>query len=314
MCEELEYTSCPLCDSKDYSNLFVGNDFLFSKKDFVVVTCRTCGLTYTNPRIKENMIANYYFSDYLPNNETETPLIIQRIKKIVGHLFEHPYLKIFHELSSINTKTVLEIGPGSGDLLYFLKEKGLNVCGVEMDSQCCAKIRNKGILCFQGDLRDVITEIGSKKFDAILLHHAFEHLYDPKRVLCDLYNLLNENGRIILSIPNFDSIEARLFGKYWKGLDLPRHVAHYDRKSIERLFSEANFKIIELNNDSFPSSFIESIGFLFFRRRMPLMIYYLLYYPWKLLAPIHTKLIGSGVMKIVAVKIGNSHDLLIKEA
>lgn len=304
--KQLEHICCPLCNSKDYISLFTGKDFLFSQEEFTIVRCKSCGLLFTNPRVKEDQISYYYFSDYLPYKKAKQSTIFQKTKNRLGCVFGNPHWQILQTLQSIKAKAVLEIGPGSGNLLYFLKEHGLEVVGIEIDGNCVKKIREKGIPCYLGDLNDCKDKIGSKKFDAIILYHVFEHLYNPFGTLKNIHKLLNENGIVYLSIPNSGSIEAKLFGKYWKGLDLPRHIIHYDVNSIKRILLETNFKIIKLENESFPSSFVESIGFLLFKRGMSSKMYYLLYYPWKLLGPIHTKVIGSSVMKIIAGKLGKN--------
>lgn len=300
--QELERITCPHCKLNNFKIQFITKDYLFSQKEFTVVRCESCGLVFTNPRVKENQITHYYFSDYIQHRQIKQLTNFQRTKNRLGHLFGSPYKKILQVLRSSNAKTVLEVGAGKGSLLNFLKINGLKVAGVEIDSYCVKHIREMDITCYFGDLNEVMSEIGLKKFDAVVFHHAFEHLYNPKKTLSNIYNLLNEKGIIYLSIPNISSIEAKLFGKYWKGLDLPRHIIHYDNSSIKKILSEANFEIINLESDIFPSSFIESIGFFLLKRRMSSKIYSLFYYPWKLLAPIHIKVIGSGIMSITAKK------------
>ena len=105
-----------------------------------------------------------------------------------------------------------------------------------------------------------------------------------------------------MTLPNIGSLEAKLFGKYWRGLELPRHIAHYDFGSMEKILAKTNFHVVRIGKIFFPPSFIESLGFILFRRTMPKALYYLLYYPWKLLGPIQYRFFGSGVMKAIAQK------------
>jgi len=304
---DLEYTNCPFCKSKKNKQLFVGKDYLFSQENFTVVKCASCGLLFTNPRVKENQISSYYYSGYSPYKEVRQQTILEKIKNKVGQFFGNPHREILQILRSIEAKTVLEIGPGNGNLLYFLKENGFEVAGVEIDKTCVKRIREKGICCYLGDLNETISEIGSKKFDAVILFHVFEHLYHPKETLKKIYDLLSEIGLIYISLPNSSSLEAKLFGKYWRGFDLPRHIVHYDVNSITKILLQMGYKIIKIENQIFPSSFLESIAFRFFRKgKMPDKLYYSLYYPWKLLCPVMIKFIGSGVISVIAGK--NSGD------
>lgn len=302
MDECYEHVTCPNCNDGHYLIKHISKDFLFSNEKFTVVRCHLCGLDYTNPRVKESQIAHYYFSGYIQHKEIKQSSTFKRNINRLGHLFGDPHKKILQALKNNNAETVLDVGAGSGELLSILKEKSFKVTGVEKDSTCVERIRAKDIDCYCGDLSEVMSEIGSKKFDAVVFHHAFEHLYNPKETLSMVYKLLNEKGIIYISLPNISSAEAKLFGKYWKGLDLPRHIVHYDVNSIKKIISDAHFNIMDIKNEIFPSSFIESIGFLLYKGKMPDALYYLMYYPWKLTSPVHTKIIGSGAMRVIAKK------------
>ncbi len=300
--KELEYTVCPICGSKEYRVLFTGKDYLLSQEEFTIVRCGSCKVIFTNPRIKEDQISHYYFADYVPYKKLRQHVIVQKAKNIFGQVFGNSHWEILKELQSHEVRSVLEIGPGSGELLFFLKKHGFDVAGVEIDTDCVNRIRERGTPCYQGDLNKVMDGIGSKKFDAVILYHVFEHLYYPKETLRSIYNLLNNNGIIYLSMPNINSVEARLFGKYWSGIDLPRHIVHYSKGNIKQILIEAHFEIIKLENEFF-TSFLESLGFFLFKKKMPSKLYFLSYYPWKLSKHIHMKIIGSGVMKIIAKKV-----------
>lgn len=302
--DELEYTDCPLCKSKNYDMLFHGKDFLFSQIEFSVVRCSSCGLLFTNPRVREDKIPHYYFPDYSPYKEMHQSGVINKVKDMFRPYWGNINWEILKVLRSFNVRTVLEIGPGNGSLLFFLKEHGYGVTGVEIDSSCVERIRERGIPCYLGDLTEKMKEIGPKRFDAVVMCQVFEHLYHPKETLKNIYNLLNEQGVIYLDLPNCASLEAKLFGKYWCGYDLPRHIIHYNVKTISAILTETDFYIHELKNMSFPSFLIVSLAFRFFKKgKMPDKLYYLLYYLWKLLVPIHIKIIGSGIMKVVAGKM-----------
>lgn len=301
--EDLEHIDCPLCGSDKHDIAIVSKDYLFSQKEFNISKCESCGVLFTNPRVKEDQISYYYYSDYSPFKEVKQLGLFQKAKNRLGCLFGNPHLEVLQILQSIKAGTVLEIGPGNGSLLYFLKDHGFEVIGIEKDSNCVELIRGKGIPCYLGDLNDVIDRIGTKKFDAIIMCQVFEHLYHPKKTLRKIHNLLKEKGIIYLTLPNIGSFEARLFGKYWRGIDLPRHIVHYDINTIRATLTETGFNIIKLENHIFSSSFLESIAFRFFKKgKMPDKLYYLLYYPWKLLSPLHHILIGSGIIEVIAIK------------
>ena len=299
---ELEYTHCPLCESEDYKTYLQGKDYLCSQEDFAVVRCEQCKVLYTNPRISEEEIGRYYYSNYVPRVE-RTGSIGNRIRSGLGHLFVDSRHELVDLLNSNNGKSVLEIGPGAGDILIFLKEHGFQVCGVELDTNNADRIREKGIPCYLGDLDGIVNEISPQTFDAVVLCHVFEHLYHPKQTLKTIHSLLNEGGIVYVTLPNVGSAEAKLFGKYWRGLDLPRHIVHYSAYTIKNVLLNSSFCIVQSGNHHFPSSFVESIAFCAVKGKWPPLLYYPLYYLWKILSPLHCRLMGTGVVRIVARKV-----------
>ena len=299
----LERITCPLCDSTDSIEKVRARDFLYSHEEFSVAKCCKCGLEYTNPRIEESHIAEYYFPGYTAHGSKKPPHSIKRFIRGAGRIVGDVHREVLVELQSIRAQSVLEIGPGSGELLYFLKNRGFEVAGVETDVVCARALTEGGINCYPDSLENVMKQLNPRKFDAVILCHVFEHLYRPLETLENIRHVLKEEGIIYLTLPDSASLEARVFGKYWRGLDLPRHVVHYDKGKIKALLVRSGFEIVKSGNCIFPSSFVESIGFLILKgKKMPALFYYLLYYPWKLLSPLHLRLMGSGVMRIVARK------------
>ncbi|MDP8265655.1 MAG: class I SAM-dependent methyltransferase [Candidatus Aceula meridiana] len=299
----LEYINCPLCDSQKNTKLFLGKDYLYSKEEFSVVKCHDCGLQYTNPCVKEDQIASYYYSGYSSRMNSKLPNFYKgewgRLQRFFGNI----HFTILELMRSINARKVLEIGPGNGRLLYFLKAQGYDVSGVELDSDLARNIWDMGIPCYCGNLDTVMDEIGGKKFDLIILCQTFEHLYDPKKTLKNIHSLLAEKGYLYMALPNSGSIEAKLFDKFWRGLDLPRHIVHYDKKTVGKILRKSGFDVLRQGDLIFPSSFVESIGFRYFQdAKMPPTLYYFLYYFLKLTGPVCRKLFGSGVMTVLAAK------------
>ncbi len=297
----LEYINCPFCNSRENKRLFTGKDYQFSKEDFSVLKCASCELVFTNPRVPKDKISSYYPPNYTSYKFSNASSHFKKIKKCFGYSFGNYYWKILKELKKIKAKNVLEIGPGNGDLLKFLQGYKFNLEAVEFDERCAQKIKESDITCHCGEAEDVLKTLQNEGFDAIIMTHVLEHFYDPKKVLFMIHNLLAKNGILYLTLPDASSLEARLFGKYWKGYDLPRHIIHYDAKSIKKILN--NFKIKSFSHQLFPSSFIESIGFLMCKNgKMPPELYFSLYLPMKLMGTLYTKIIGSGVMEIIATK------------
>jgi hypothetical protein len=48
----------------------------------------------------------------------------------------------------------------------------------------------------------------------------------------DAAALLPPDGLLVVAVPNFGSLQARVFGARWFALDLPRHLVHLDARGL----------------------------------------------------------------------------------
>ncbi|MEH6580441.1 MAG: class I SAM-dependent methyltransferase [Halioglobus sp.] len=119
---------------------------------------------------------------------------------------------------------VLDIGCGRGLLLRSFQEEGASVLGLErqefpIDESCSDIVR-------AGALDDA--ECENRNFDIIILWHVLEHLSEHEKLLDNIKQHLNTGGVLALAVPNYDSLQQRLFAGHWFHLDLPRHLVHFE--------------------------------------------------------------------------------------
>jgi predicted SAM-dependent methyltransferase len=85
-------------------------------------------------------------------------------------------------------------------------------------------------------------------FDAIMMCHVFEHLYEPMDVLRECYRILKPNGNLIIVTPNSDSLTHRVFKGNWRGLEPPRHLNIMSMKSMKQVVLEVGFNISSIKS------------------------------------------------------------------
>ena len=56
---------------------------------------------------------------------------------------------------------------------------------------------------------------------------------------------LDENGTLFIALPNFKSKDAAYYKEYWAAYDVPRHLWHFSRTAIEKLFAKHNLRLVE---------------------------------------------------------------------
>ncbi len=96
-------------------------------------------------------------------------------------------------------KKVLEIGCGNGYLLSRLKEMGADVLGIEPGPQGQDGMRRFNlpiIRCFFPNSAIV------EKFDYVIGYAVMEHINNPGQFINNIENVLKEDGRIILAVPD----------------------------------------------------------------------------------------------------------------
>ena len=65
-----------------------------------------------------------------------------------------------------------------------------------------------------------------------------------------------------VAVPNSDSLQARVFGRHWFHLDVPRHYAHFGARSLKRLLEGSGLRVIREDHFCFeqnPYGWLQSL-------------------------------------------------------
>ena len=109
---------------------------------------------------------------------------------------------------------VLDISCGDGLLMSALSQKGAVVSGVDISEEGVKKCREKGLDVSVVDITTESLPFEDSTFDTVIMLDILEHLYAPEKLLEEAARVSKKN--IIISVPNFNSLPARLqvlFGK-----------------------------------------------------------------------------------------------------
>ncbi len=237
-------TACPLCQSKKIVLKSKSQDWLKSKEYFTTMECADCSFIFTNPRPLDSDLPEYYQSpEYISHTDTK--------KKITDHLYffvkRIMFQRKFNLLKrSLNTKydkksiNILDFGCATGDFLVYLNKKGIKTVGYEPEKSAVLKARKKGVKVLT-DISDLNNDNYKNSFSVITLWHVLEHLSDPLQTIGILKQLLTDQGIIVVALPNYQSFDARYYGSDWAAWDLPRHLNHFDEKTISLLMKKKGF-------------------------------------------------------------------------
>jgi SAM-dependent methyltransferase len=89
-------------------------------------------------------------------------------------------------------------------------------------------------------------------FDHITLAHVLEHVPDPAALLRRLFGWLKPGGTLFIEVPNADATGLGIFGRYWRGLEAPRHFSLPSRASTVAALEREGFKLVRqhINNSA----------------------------------------------------------------
>ena len=210
-------------------------DFTVSKTVFNVQKNEEFDLLVTTP-VPENLGDFYESEDYISHTDS-TKSLFDKVYQFVKNIALKRKLNLINSFHT-NTKSILDVGAGTGDFLQTCKNNSWNVFGTEPNQGARNLASQKGITLYEN-----LSDLSNQKFDVITLWHVLEHVDNLFEVIEQLKNLLHENGRLVIAVPNHKSYDANYYKEFWAAYDVPRHLWHFSQNSISKLFSELNFKV-----------------------------------------------------------------------
>jgi 2-polyprenyl-3-methyl-5-hydroxy-6-metoxy-1,4-benzoquinol methylase len=174
-----------------------------------------------------------YFSYELDNDENFFRLMVLGLADI--GFFSLP-------LQSFNNRRFLDIGCATGMLLSHMQKLGWDSLGVEICRESAEYgIKNRGVKIRIGALEELALPDAS--FSVIHFSHLIEHVPDPRAFLTHVRRLLTPEGMAVITTPNVDGFQARLFRENWRSA-IADHLTLFSKNTIARMLRETGFCIL----------------------------------------------------------------------
>lgn len=153
---------------------------------------------------------------------------------------------ILRKTGGVKGARLLELGCGSGYLLWRLNEQGADAVGLEPGSQAEEAAQEHGLRILRGTFpHPGLAEQG--RFDLILHYAVLEHALDPLAFLKAQRPLLAEGGRIVFAVPDCGPFIAQ--GD--PSMFLHEHWSYFSRESLRSLAAAAGFELLALEPSGF---------------------------------------------------------------
>ncbi|QYS87957.1 class I SAM-dependent methyltransferase [Flavobacterium columnare] len=208
--------------------------------------------TYPQPSLEK--LGSYYESeDYISHTDGKRSFF-ERLYHLIK---SYALIKKVALVSSIHKSKgiILDIGAGTGDFLVTAKNAGWITKGFEPNTNARNLALLKGI-----ELVDTTELIENNTIDVITMWHVLEHVPNLEEQIKELKRLLKPNGTLVIAVPNYKSYDAQYYGEFWAAYDVPRHLWHFSKKSIEKLFGENKMKIIQIHPMIFDSFYVSLLS------------------------------------------------------
>jgi len=282
--------NCKLCKNNSFKFLFeISDKSLRIPGNFKLNKCRNCGVLFLNPQPSKKELKKYYPKEKyysLKSIETKENSQKTRLKIFLYDLYfgvrKNLLLKFFFSAIKFSVrgtkimerKKLLDIGSGSGQFLYDMKQLGMVVYGVEPSKFDEKGSKENGLNIKKSSLKKGIFKKDS--FDIITINHVLEHTDNPLRTIKEIFRILKKKGTLIIGVPNYNSLAYSLFGKNWYQLDVPRHLFNFSGKNLMKILEKEGFKVEKVRYNSIPSQFVISLLFaLNIKNRNKLIISFL---------------------------------------
>lgn len=241
---------CSVCHTSN-SSLFISTKEMMmddvAGATFSFYRCDNCESVFLEAPIKEQDLGKYYPSYYLPYRgekawgsyagivkRSDNALNLQRVTLVSKFLPP--------EVNRQNA-SILDLGCGKPDFLYqFQKVFSSNCYGIDFKADQWAESKYDKLNLVEANWSNYTT---SERFDVITAWHYLEHDYHPSATIDQCFKLLKPGGVLIIEVPMYQGLLAKIQKEHWQGWHTPRHITLFSFKSWSFLFSKANWNIIE---------------------------------------------------------------------
>lgn len=237
-------TTCPVCGGEQFRLLLTAIDHTVSHETFDVIKCERCSIAITTPQPDAAQIPKYYqSSSYISHSNSKTnPFdIVYQITRQFTLSWKLRIINNRLKINEVQKIRLLDYGCGTGHFLLTAQKAGFQITGVE-PSDTARKIAEEKTT---QKIKTSIPEL-TDTFDVITLWHVIEHVSDLNETIEMLKDRLDKNGTMFIAVPNHESNDSYYYKEYWAGYDVPRHLWHFNQRSMQTLMTKHQLKIQEI--------------------------------------------------------------------
>lgn len=232
-------------------------DFSVSGEQFTLIKNKPYGYYETHPKpLLENLDFYYKSQDYISHTNSKRSFF-ERIYHIIRFYTVRKKVGLINSFRSVS-KTLLDVGCGTGTFISHANKRLWNVTGVEPNfearSNCDPDVKS---FVFSTEELD---RLSKSSFDVITLWHVMEHIYNLEEQMSLICSLLKTEGNLVLALPNYKSFDSKYYKNYWAAFDVPRHLYHFNQNSIETFFRDRGLRLVKIKPMLFDAFYVSILS------------------------------------------------------
>ena len=217
-------------------------DFRPNSSDFgttlaETVTCRTCGHgSLGRPPSLDALISTYAHvgdSDEALEDQGRAATAERDLRRLT-------------EVAGAEGGKLVDIGCWTGGLVDVASRLGWSASGIEPSGWAVRRAVVQGRNVRQGVLGED-DGFCPGEFTAVTCCDVLEHLLEPQQAVARIFEILEPDGVLFVTVPDAGSAVARALGPRWWSV-MPMHVQYFTRASLVRLLTDAGLEIVDVSS------------------------------------------------------------------
>lgn len=223
------YERCPLCGGLSSPRYLPVDDM---GRTWRIDRCASCGVGFLNPTLKGAELDPFYSDEYYGPGHHRFSGGAEGIIPLFRRARARKVMRLMP-----NGGAILDVGCGRGIMLAELARRGHRCVGIERSESAAKDARKWGLTVHSGNIEDL--GLPENYFDLITFWQVIEHVERPVEAIAEAARILKSGGRLLAQVPDIDGLQARITGDSWFHLDPPRHLWHFNMRSLDLLMSKA---------------------------------------------------------------------------
>lgn len=211
----------------------------FTVNSYPILRCIFCGFVITDDRGSPRSKVN---KEFYSASQYQKFYLSYETKKLLTRRFQKR-LREIKKLKSGRGK-LIDIGASYGIFLEQARDQGYQVVGNELNKKIVAYLKEKGFNIATGDYINL--KLKKLSFDVVCMWDVLEHFKDPEEALLKTRNILKKDGLLALSLPNIESLAAKIAKNRWGWLTPPDHLYHFSPRTLSLFLEKNGFKVVRL--------------------------------------------------------------------